>query len=74
MIVREVRCMACARTPGRWVILDDARQGMVPRRKGEPIMGCRVGGALRCKHCRGRAYLEEPERSDLSIGSLLGSE
>ena len=74
MILRDVRCMACARTLGRWVILEDRRQGMIPPRNGDPVMACRVGGALRCKHCRGRAYLEEPERSDLTIEALLGTE
>jgi len=74
MIVRDVRCMACSRTLGRWVILDEGRQGMIPMRKGEEIMACRIGGSLRCKHCRGRAYLEEPERGDVSVQALLDSD
>jgi hypothetical protein len=74
MIVRDVRCMSCSRTLGRWVIVDEKRQGMIPPRKGEEIMACRVGASLRCKHCHGRAYLEEPERGDLTVEALLGSE
>ncbi len=73
MLVRDVRCMACARLLGRWVILDDRRQGMLPPTKGEAIMACRVGNALRCKHCRGRAYLEEAERGDAVLQSLMES-
>lgn len=71
MIVRDVRCMACARLLGRWVMLADRRQGMLPPAKGEPIMACRAGNALRCKHCRGRAYLEEAERGDATLQTLL---
>ncbi len=74
MIVRDVRCMACARMLGRWVIVDEQRQEMLPPRKGESIMACRAGGSLRCKHCNGRAYLEEPERGDLTVQALMGSD
>ncbi|HLZ71704.1 MAG TPA: hypothetical protein VKV26_17515 [Dehalococcoidia bacterium] len=73
MLVRDVRCMACARLLGRWVVLGD-RQGMLPPAKGEPIMACRVGNALRCKHCRGRAYLEEAERGDDVSQALMEGE
>jgi len=71
MTVRDVRCMACARLLGRWVIMDDKRQGLAPPRKGEPIMASRTGNALRCKHCQGRAYLEEPERGDTIVQALI---
>jgi hypothetical protein len=56
---------------GRWVIVDENQQGMVPPRKGEKIMAMRVGNSLRCKHCRGRAYLEEPERGDAVVQALM---
>jgi hypothetical protein len=71
MIVRDVRCMACSRMLGRWVIVSAQRQGIVPPRQGEAIMACRVGNALRCKHCNGRAYLEEPERGDAVVQALM---
>lgn len=74
MLVRDVRCMACARLLGRWVVLNDRRQGMLPPAKGEPIMACRAGNVLRCKHCRGRAYLEEAERGDAVLQSLMESD
>ncbi|HLG70878.1 MAG TPA: hypothetical protein VK009_10680 [Chloroflexota bacterium] len=74
MVVRDVRCMACARLLGRWVIVSETKQGMVPPRKGDPIMAARAGRSLRCKHCGGRAYLEEPEPGDISIESLLEGE
>ena len=71
MIVRDVRCMACSRMLGRWVILDDQRQGMLPPREGEQIMASREGTSLRCKHCRGRAYMEGPEKGDISLQAML---
>jgi hypothetical protein len=71
MIVRDVRCMACARLLGRWVIVSDQKQGMLPPFKGEPVMVRRAGNTLRCKHCSGRAYLEEPEPGDISVEALL---
>jgi hypothetical protein len=71
MLVRDVRCMSCSRMLGRWVILSQKQQGMVPPRKGEAIMACRVGNTLRCKHCHGRAYLEEPERGDAVVQALM---
>jgi len=43
VIVRDVRCIACSRVLGRWVILDDRRQGMLPPRKGEQTMRQRCG-------------------------------
>src|SRR4051812_46828675 len=51
MIVRDVRCMSCARLLGRWVIVSEQKQGMLPPVKGEPIMAMRAGNSLRCKHC-----------------------
>ncbi len=74
MIVCDVRCIACARLPGRWVTVDDKKQGMIPPAKGEAIMAIRVGNALRCKHCRGRAYLEEPEPGDVTVEALMDTE
>jgi hypothetical protein len=74
VIVRDVRCMSCSRMLGRWVIVNEQRQGMLPPRKGEPIMVSRSGGGLRCKHCQGRAYLDEPEPGDLTLQALLESE
>jgi hypothetical protein len=71
MIVRYVRCMACARLLGRWVIVTEQKQGILPPRRGEPIMARRDGSILRCKHCSGRAYLEEPEPGDVSVETLL---
>ena len=72
--VRDVRCMSCSRTLGRWVIVDEKRQRMLPPRSGEPIMVTRASGSLRCKYCQGRAYLEEPEPGDLSLQTLLDTE
>lgn len=74
MIVRDVRCMSCSRILGRWVIIDQKRQGMMPARKGEAIMAWRSGGSLRCKHCQGRAYFEAPEPGDITVRALLESE
>ena len=71
MIVRDVRCMACARLLGRWVIVSEKKQGMLPPRKGEPIMAARAGNSLRCKYCHGRAYLEEPEPGEITVEALL---
>ena len=69
-VVRDVRCMVCSRLLGRWVLLDDERQGFVPPRRGAPLMAAPAGAGLRCKHCGGRAFLEESD-PDEDVSRLL---
>jgi hypothetical protein len=68
--VRDVRCMACARLLGRWVRLDDGREGFLPPCRGAPLMVVPARGGLRCTHCGGRAYFEETEPDD-DVARLL---
>jgi len=53
------------------VIVSEQKQGLLPPVKGEPVMAVRAGSSLRCKHCQGRAYLEEPEPGDIRVEALL---
>ena len=69
-VVRDVRCMVCSRLLGRWVRLDDEREGYIPPRRGQPLMAAPAGSGLRCRHCGGRAYLEVPD-PDEDVTRLL---